>query len=150
KFRSKLYVGTFGEGLFCSTNNGDSWERKESGLTNDTITSFTTTHGRMFAATHGGLFTSVTNGDSWVNCGLPATSFISYVTAVDSIILVGTWGEGIFRSSNLGYSWSRFNEGLDERYALRVGCLSANSNYLFVGFFGSSGIWRRPLDQIFQ
>src|SRR5271169_5139892 len=67
-----LFAGTWGGGVFLSTNNGTSWTAVNSGLTNFSIMSLAVSGTNLFAGTQNGLFLSTDNGNSWnaVDSGL--------------------------------------------------------------------------------
>lgn len=51
-----------------------------------------------------GIYRSVDNGDSWTLCGL-SDYVVSSIAVVDSIVIVATYNDIIFRSTNNGTSW---------------------------------------------
>jgi hypothetical protein len=70
---TNLFAGTFGGGVFLSTNNGTSWTAVNTGLTNLYVFALAVSGTNLFAGTYyGGVFRSTNNGTSWttVNSGL--------------------------------------------------------------------------------
>ena len=51
---SNIFAGTFGGGVFLSTNNGTSWSEVNNGLTNQQVTALTISGNDIFAGTNGG------------------------------------------------------------------------------------------------
>jgi photosystem II stability/assembly factor-like uncharacterized protein len=97
---SILFAGTWFEGVFRSTNYGESWKVINSGLTNTTINSLSCFKNLLFAGTCGdGLFISADSGESWddVSLGLPKNSFINTILVSGQDIWVGTSGSGVWR-----------------------------------------------------
>ena len=73
-----LFAGSYGDGVFRSSDNGDNWIEVNNGLTAPFVLSFATNaSGDIFAGTYfgNGVFRSTDNGDSWneKNNGLIAT-----------------------------------------------------------------------------
>lgn len=140
--------------VFAGTNggvynlNGSSWDEKNFGLTNTNITALASLGGFLFAGTSqgsvGGIYISSDNGINWT-LSLNDSWITSFLT-VGSNIFAGSFGNGVWRSTNYGSSWSQINDGLGSG-AYYVLSLGADNQYLFAGTNGSS-IWRRPLSQL--
>src|ERR671912_2140777 len=61
-----IFVGTFGEGLFRSTDKGQSWKAVNTGLPNEMIMSIGISGNNIFVGTNGdGVFLSTNDGDTW-------------------------------------------------------------------------------------
>ena len=158
-----LFAGTYGDGVFRSTDNGDNWSQINNGLTTIFVLSFATNaSGDIFAGTYfgGGVFRSTDNGDTWSeqNDGIIATEVRAIarrpfaipiqhpnVSAID-LIFAGTYGSGMFRSSDSGGSWQKINNGLSALYESAL-AINAN-NHIFVGadFVGGAGGVYRSTD----
>jgi ligand-binding sensor domain-containing protein len=141
----EVFVGT-NSGVFQLS--GSSWDDKSFGLTNTNVTALTSLGGNLFAGTNqgsvGGIYISSDNGNNWT---LSLTDpWISSFLTVGSNIFAGSVGNGIWRSTNYGNSWSQINDGLGSG-AYNVLSLDADEQYLFAGTVSSS-IWRRPLSQV--
>lgn len=90
------FAGAFG-GVFRSTDNGDSWQQINNGLTNTLVRTLAINdNSDIFAGTSDGLFRSNDNGDNWVpiNTGLTNTRVEAIVSKSSSDIFVGTDGCG--------------------------------------------------------
>jgi hypothetical protein len=115
-----LYAGTWKvsegaeSGVFKSTNGGESWVAKNSGLTNLYVWSLAMDPSNpqvLYAGTlggGGGVFKSTDGGESWVqkNNGLPSYPFVESL-AIDPSnpqVLYADSG-GVFKSTNGGESW---------------------------------------------
>jgi ligand-binding sensor domain-containing protein len=140
--------------VFAGTNsgvyqlNGFSWDEKNTGLTNTNITSLATILGYLIAGTSqgsvGGVYLSSDSGTNWtLSLNDP---WVTSILTISSNIFVGTFGDGIWRSTNNGNTWGQINDGLGSG-AYYVLSLGADNQYLFAGTNGS-GIWRRPLYQV--
>ena len=62
---ANLFVGAYG-GVFLSTNNGDSWNEVNNGLTKSPIYTIAVSGLNLFAGTASGIFISTNNGDDWI------------------------------------------------------------------------------------
>ncbi len=105
---SELFAGSDGAGMFLSTNNGDSWQRINNGLTDHHIqTVFVDSNGKLYAGTSSGLFFSTDNGGNWsiMDNGLPNSKVQALTINSDGSIFVGFYADGIYRSSDNGNSW---------------------------------------------
>jgi hypothetical protein len=142
---SNIFAGTYGNGVFLSTNNGRNWTPVNNGLTNLDIRSFIESGNNIFAGTWGGgVFFSTDDGTNWAaaNSGLIGHSILSLATSGNNIFM-GTWGGGVFLSTNNGTSWAAVNSGLTNRV---IYSLATTSNNIFTGTIGS--VWRRPLSDV--
>lgn len=140
--------------IFAGTNggvyqlNGFSWDQKNTGLTNTNVTALASFGGYLFAGTSqgsvGGVYISADNGANWALS--KSDPWITSILTIGSTIFVGTFGDGVWRSTNYGNTWGQINDGLGSG-AYYVLSLGVNNQYIFVGTNGSS-IWRRPLSQV--
>jgi hypothetical protein len=106
---SDLFACSY-DGLFRSTNSGASWSRVDD-FQKSRIFVDVVYDGTYFFATGDvdGLF-RFSSRDSLVPQffanGLPSSGEIVCVAAANSKVYCGTWGSGLFQSSDLGESWS--------------------------------------------
>lgn len=150
-----VFAGTF-NGVYFSSNNGSSWAAVNNGLpANSTINSLTVslieggTTGAdstiIFAGTSSnGVYLSSNNGSNWVavNAGLPANADISSLVPAPAEagttgthgnnIFAGTYGSGIFLSTNNGTSWRSC--GFNGSY---VWSLAASDTIIYAGIRNS-------------
>jgi photosystem II stability/assembly factor-like uncharacterized protein len=102
-----MYVGTYGDGIFKSTNGGTSWSAIDNGLTNSAVYSLVidpTNTNTIYAGTWGGgIFKSTNGGTSWsaINTGLTYLYIFSLVIdPTNTNIIYAVTGEGIFKYIN--------------------------------------------------
>ncbi len=116
---TNIYAGTWGDGVFRSDDNSESWTAVNTGLNglfDKYIHAIASDGTNLFAGTDGGgVFLSTNNGDSWsaVNTGLGGGALYVYTIAIDGTnIYIGTGGSGVYLSTNNGASWTAKNTGL--------------------------------------
>ena len=59
---TNIFAGTYGGGVFLSTDNGASWTAVNNGLTNPDINTLAINGTNIFAGTNEGVFLSTNNG----------------------------------------------------------------------------------------
>jgi ligand-binding sensor domain-containing protein len=116
---NNLFAGTTGEGVFLSTNNGNSWTAVNTGLTNTNIYGLVSIVTNLFAGSFqspgdstGGIFLSTNNGIIWkntINTGL--TNYRIDVLLANGVNLYVGTNSGVFRSTDQGTSWVDISSG---------------------------------------
>ena len=108
-----LFAGTGGGGVFRSTDNGTNWTGVSTGLpSNSRVRSIISIGSNTFAGTDSGVYISANDGGNWaqVNSGLTNKSIWAFAVMPNGSggtdLLAGTWGGGVFRSTNNGTSWT--------------------------------------------
>ncbi|MEI6205239.1 MAG: FG-GAP-like repeat-containing protein [Desulfuromonadales bacterium] len=141
-----LYAGTWGGGVFKSTNGGSSWSAINSGLTKSTINALAidpSTPQTVYAGTWGGgVFKSTNGGSSWsaVNSGLTNSNVSSLALdpSTPQTVYAGTSGGGVFKSTNGGSSWSAVNSGLTNSYVRSLAIDPSTPQTVYAGTNGAS------------
>ena len=109
-----VYAGSFGLGMFRSTDRGVTWTKSGDGLSDPFILSLVTTKdGVVYAGTfRGGIFRTKDQGKSWqpVNAGLKRKE-IKSLLAVRDVLYAGT-SDGAYRL--IDDHWSVVTTGLDD------------------------------------
>ena len=132
-----LFVGTWGAGIFVSTDDGLNWFERNNGLTSLIVRKIVVHGTKIFAATRKGVFISTDHGNLWteVNNGLPSTwingeKFIDIfsIVANDQYIFAGTAG-GLYVSYDDGANWIQQQNGLNGM----VVALAIKDSILFAG-----------------
>ena len=97
-----VYLGTFGYGIYRSSDDGINWESINSGLSNLEIHSLAIFNDYVFAGTENGIFISNDTGTTWseLNIGLPPNTSISSIeiNSQNDIIYLGTSSNGIWKA----------------------------------------------------
>ena len=139
--------------IFAGTNSGVykrglDWVQKNTGLTNTNVTTLTSEGIYLVAGTSqgsvGGVYLSSDNGETW-NLS-KSDPWVTSILTVGSTIFVGSFGDGVWRSTNDGGTWAQINEGFAGA-AYYVLSLAANDQYIFAGT-NNANVWRRPLSQV--
>jgi len=105
-----IFVGTT-SGLYRSSDAGAEWMHVGAGQMTMAVRDTAWPGPQFFAATDGGLFVSEDIGESWerLDTGLPTVPLLSIVVSSfflsDPMIIVGSRGAGLYRSSDGGASF---------------------------------------------
>lgn len=148
-----VYAGTWGDGVYTSSNGGAAFETKNNGLSNLFINDIVfDSKGTVYVGTQGdGIYVSKNDGNLWTK--LPFDSSLN-VTAVyvsrfnDNTIYVGTYGSGLYVSTDAGTSWKSLNRSKNnngqnvvlESMHITAIALTVDST-LLVGSYGD-GVYR--------
>ena len=127
-----IFVSTQGNGVFQSTDLGDSFIAKNIGLSTDDIRACSfNADGHVFAATDSGVFKSVNNGNSWIEINEGLTDLDIHDIAIspngDIFVISRSF---VFRSTDNGENWTQLI--FDESVLKIVIAINANGD-LFVG-----------------
>ena len=133
---NNICAGTNGGKIHRSTDNGQTWNR----INNDMNVAYIwamakKSGGKLFAATEQGLYLSTNNGSSWSLNSFAGKDVRALTVDSDGNIYAGTWGYGIFKSSDNGASWTDVSSSLSCK-AVHSLIVNAN-NEILAGTFGS-------------
>ena len=107
----RVIAGTESAGVWKSDDRGKSWDRWDVGLPDRvSIEALFTDRADLAWAgtTDDGLFQRGQNDDSWHRVTTwRSTSAVSAIAGWRDVILVGTWGGGLFRTEDRGKTWFR-------------------------------------------
>jgi len=134
-----IFAGT-DAGPFRSTDNGTTWAKISTGLTNTDVRCVAiNSSGHIFAGTGDGVFRSTDDGGSWTRVGL-ANTYV-YALAINSSqhVFAGTWwSTGVFRSTDNGQNWAPLTVGM---VGVGINAIAFNSSgHIFA--LSTSGILR--------
>jgi photosystem II stability/assembly factor-like uncharacterized protein len=118
-----------GSGFFISTNYGDTWEYRNTGMAVFRANCFGDFHDRLICGLNDHIAYSDDRGHSWNSINLPYSLNSYCIEKNDSLIFLGT-SNGFFISSDSGLSWSPRNTGL---YHPSIISLLKTSEGLFAG-----------------
>ncbi|HBB89244.1 MAG TPA: hypothetical protein DC047_16695, partial [Blastocatellia bacterium] len=145
-----VYVGTLTSGLY-KTTSGNGWVSLNSGavMNNGQVTALavdpvnsSVVYAAFFDVPN--LFKTTNGGASWTSLNLSYTldgqsGQFAEITAltVDPVttntVYAGTFGGGVFKSTDAGANWSQSNTGLTQPYVTGLALDSANPAVLFAG-----------------
>jgi photosystem II stability/assembly factor-like uncharacterized protein len=112
--QGEVLVAGCNGGLYASKDGGESWTRVDVGQKNSNVTSLTGQGKSLVASSYGGIFVSGDGGSTWQerNTGL-GIAWTLHVESVGDALYAGLWRGGLYKSDNLGLSWSRVPVGSD-------------------------------------
>ena len=121
-----IYAASPDSGVYLSTNNGNSWQQRNTGLTSLNVWSIkalSNHSGIIWAGTQdNGLFKSTDLGGSWIHSGL--SEWVSELTSnSNGDIFAATGTDGINRSTDSGSSWVRVSDPMqvgNDVYSINV------------------------------
>lgn len=111
------YNNLFGQGIYKSTDYGETWKEINNGLSNYDIRTICTYDDNIIyaGASDGQVYKSFNSGDSWIQLELYHTN-----TATTSLrrmnngnILYSSWGGGIYRFDETSNKWKEFGPKLN-------------------------------------
>jgi photosystem II stability/assembly factor-like uncharacterized protein len=135
---TNIFAGTFGGGVFLSTDYGSNWTPVNNGLPNNIqVMSLAVSGTDIYAGTNGYIYKTSNNGVSWDSsgAGIPFTlgqsvwSIIVKDTNIFAAIPDGYLG--VFLSTDNGNTWNAVNNGFDS--LTTIFCLAANDSAIFAG-----------------
>lgn len=143
-----LLAGTFGGGIYRSTNGGAEWSLINSNMLSVYVWSLISVPGgKIYAGTESGIYATTDNGNTWSVAGLSNRDVRALLLGNGGTIYAGVWGSGIYYTDDFGSSWTEFSTGLTD---LAVHALAKNSNGdIYAGTMGGgvhklsigSGAW---------
>jgi len=119
------------EGLFRSSNNGDSWMAANNGLPSNSISKYLVYNNFTFynIISGSGLYKSTDNGENWI--AVNQSIGIDYLGFLGNN-LIGHGNSGMILSTDGGYNWTVINNGLPQSYS-SYRAIASNSTTVFIG-----------------
>lgn len=143
-----VFVGTWGHGVYRSTDAGVTWTAVNQGLGSLYINALALSPNyaadqTIYAGTNTqGIYKSNDGGDTWqpINNGLSSLDILSLAVHPLSprLLLAGTFGQGVFRSQDGGNSWQSISIGNDIVWSLVIS--PGQPNLIYAGTDG--GVFR--------
>jgi len=136
-YGNDIYAGTWGGKIYKSTDGGKNWIVINTGMNVSFIWSLNISGGVIFAATEKGVYKF--NGSAWILTSLSGKD-VHALVSYNGTLYAGTWGFGIFKSTDLGSTWIPFNDGLGAFLTIQSLTITSNGN-IFAGTAGG-GIFK--------
>ncbi|MBK9399369.1 MAG: T9SS type A sorting domain-containing protein [Bacteroidetes bacterium] len=138
---TSIFAGTFGNGVYVSSNNGASWSPTSSGFSGAVVSKILAHNGYLIAGTFGGgVFTSSDNGVSWTPSIATPFGATYDMVGYNNFLFAGTSG-GVKISNDYGYTWSNVNSISQFNSVMS---LAIHDGYLFAGTWDKS-VWKTVL-----
>jgi photosystem II stability/assembly factor-like uncharacterized protein len=136
---NKWFIGTIGNGVYYTTNDGTNWTISNSGLTNAKVNGMVIDSANyIYAATERGLFRSTNSGVLWSNIAFQTD--VNYSIAVDANNrLFVSASSTVWMSTDYGVNWMLSNGGLSSGTFYNL--TTAPNSYMYVNS-SSGGIFR--------
>ena len=108
-----ICIGTLGQGIWRSTDSGNTWERVRQGLYSESAVRSLVVHPQdaslIFAGVDDGIYRSTDQGESWEQLESPMNDIPIWSLAIDPIdpntLFAGTRPAALFRSKDGGKTW---------------------------------------------
>jgi len=146
---NSLFAGTDGQGVYRSDDDGRTWIDVSPDITDDSsvVNAMARLGTAIFAATDDGIYRTVTNGRTWLYMDFPDTLLASSLYVAGGVLYAGTYGNGIWRSVDEGFTWEPITEGLapdTDIYSLVSSGGASGETDLYIGL-GGNVIFRSSL-----
>ncbi|MDP2302626.1 MAG: T9SS type A sorting domain-containing protein [Ignavibacteria bacterium] len=140
--QGNLYAGTKEDGLYKTTDLGQTWEQYNKGLYRKEVfrLKLNKQNDIFIGSENEGVFRSTNNGESFEHIGLPISSIENIVIIDDSLIFCAT-PSGIQKYNRINNKWE--NKGLQKIYSVAKN----ENNYLFVGTFDEGLLYTTNLGE---
>ncbi|RKY83898.1 hypothetical protein DRQ09_09375 [candidate division KSB1 bacterium] len=141
RYSKKILLAGKEDGIYISTNDGNSWERR---LPHKPIRCILSVKGKLIAGTEDfGIYISDDDGKTWKsgNKGLNHHSVYSLARDPENgIIFAGTYQGGIYKSLDYGKTWKQFENNLSTETILGIAVYDGNifASCFWKGLFRST------------
>jgi len=121
---NNFYIGTKYNGVFYVNNDDFTWSAMNKGFFNVNVNKIFSSGNNIFAGCENvGFFAYDIDNQLWEqrNNGLSNLSVEEIAQDSKGNLYIGTWGGGIYRSTDQGLNWTSKNNGLPNNYILSIG-----------------------------
>src|SRR2546426_8651772 len=108
-----LYAGTADNGVYVSTDRGETWRIIGGQLANASVRGMAIGESSWFVGTGVGMYRSSDQGKTWIqiNNGLTERAIQSFAVGKGGTVYAGTSG-GVFKTEDHGAHWFSTNQGI--------------------------------------
>jgi len=115
-----VFAGCY-DGVYRSSDNGQTWAKGTKGLTDTSVWSLAISGQNVLAGTESaGVFLSDFSGQIWKPTTLK-NARVDSMAANAASVLAGTEGDGIWLSTDGGQTWQDITKGIPDSFVLAVG-----------------------------
>ncbi len=139
EFKGDLYLATYTDGIFRSSDNGNSWTHLNMPQ-NFRIVSMTVHKDQLIGVVYGHTYLS-SDGNNWTDLPAPK-AFLNQVISDGSNLYIVSRFNGVFKSDDDGTTWEEIN---NDETASGIYAIAKHNNVLFAG--GNSGAFFRSSDE---
>jgi hypothetical protein len=144
-----LFAGMAGDGLFSSTDNGDHWTGRNTGLAAKDVYSLIAASSpsgdqQLLIGTSGGVYFSTDEGANWqASAGWPGGAAQALASGPDGkICFAGPGWKGVYSSADGGENWSAANTGMAQEIVTALAILPGSAGSFTVLAGTGSGVFR--------
>jgi len=107
-----IFAGTQYGGVLRSTDNGETWVYKNTGLAEHSVSRMVVNTKGIYIVTPSGVYFSSDTGDTWLklNIGKLFTTGVSYLYCKDSLLILGGNNGEYYKSIDNGNKWDKITK----------------------------------------
>jgi photosystem II stability/assembly factor-like uncharacterized protein len=137
---NSLYAGGYANGLYRSTDLGDSWTLISGSISERYVdVLFVASNGNLYSAFGGGIYTTSDREGSWKSLNGDLQNVDVFDVIVDpsnaNVLYANSYG-GVYRTQDGGLTWQQRNNGMLDNDAFGLALDPQNPNTLYAGTFG--------------
>lgn len=132
-----LFAATKNAGIFFTSDLGLNWSQQNSGLTVMDIKRVCYGNGKKYAIDAAGkVFQSDLLSTTWAqtSVGLPPTATATAMSFIGNYVILGTYGNGVYKKHRDSTNWIAFSTGLPD---MNVTAVTTSDGKIFAGTDGS-------------